>query len=94
MPEAFLFFVNAEKYTGEFATSLTDLLWKLDRVPMESVEFHFQRGDFEKWVGRTLGDIELAERLRQIGRQTRGGELRAAIKEAIQKRLDDLSQSI
>jgi len=93
VPDAFLFFVNAEKYTGEFATSLTDLLGKLDKVPLESVEFHFQRGDFEGWVGTTLGDVELADKLRQIDRLTHGEELRITIKEAIRKRLEDLSQS-
>lgn len=93
-PDAFLFFVDAEKYTGEFATSMTGLLTILDRVPLESVEFHFQRGDFERWVGRTLGDVELADRLRQIDRRTRGEELRVSIKEAVRKRLGDLSQSM
>lgn len=94
VPDAFLFFVNAERYTGEFATSLTDLLEKLGKVPVESVEFHFQRGDFEKWVGMTLGDVELADRLRQIDRSVRGEELRIAIKERIQKRLEDLDRAV
>ena len=94
VPDAFLFFVNAEKYTGEFATSLTDLLVKLDRVPLESVEFHFQRGDFQDWVGRTLSDVELADRLRQIDQRIRGEELRTALREALRKRLDDLRGSI
>jgi hypothetical protein len=94
VPDAFLFFVDAERYTGEFATSLTDLLKKLDRVPLESVEFHFQRGDFEKWVGRTLGDEELADKLRQIDRRVRGQELKAAIKETIRKRLGELGQAV
>jgi hypothetical protein len=94
VPDAFLFFINAEKYTGEFATSLTGLLSKLDRVPLESVEFHFQRSDFEKWVGRTLGDEGLANRLRQIDRLTRGVELRGALKEKIRKRLEEFGQAV
>lgn len=94
VPDAFLFFVDAERYTGEFATSLAGLLEKLGKVPVESVEFHFGRGDFEKWVGRTLGDVELADRLRQIDRSIRGEELRAAIEERIRKRLEDLGQAV
>ena len=94
VPDAFLFFANAEVYTGEFATSLTDLLRKLDRVPLESVEFHFQRGDFEKWVGKTLGDENLASKLRQIDRLVRGEELRGAIREAIRKRLEEFGQAV
>jgi hypothetical protein len=54
IPDAFLFFTDAEHYTGDFAISLTELAEKLDRVPFKSIEFHFQRGDFEKWVGRTV----------------------------------------
>jgi hypothetical protein len=94
VPDAFLFFINAEKYTGEFATSLTGLLSKLDRVPLESVEFHFQRSDFEKWVGRTLGDQELADKLRGIGRGIRGEELRGSLREKIRKRLEDFGQAV
>jgi hypothetical protein len=94
VPDAFLFFINAERYTGEFATSLTDLLVKLDKVPLESVEFHFQRSDFEKWVGRTLGDEDLSDRLHQIDRLARREELRTAIKEAIRKRLEKFGQAV
>ncbi len=94
VPDALLFFANAETYTGEFATSLTGLLGKLDKVPLESVEFHFQRGDFEKWVGRTLGDENLANKLREIDRFTRGEELKIALKEAIRKHLEQLGQAV
>ena len=94
VPDAFLFFANAEVYTGEFATSLTDLLRKLDRVPLEAVEFHFQRSDFEKWVGRTLDDQELADELRRVDRLVRGEELRSAMKKAIRKRLEDIGQTV
>ena len=94
VPDAFLFFIDAERYTGEFATSLTDLLRKTDRVPLESVEFHFQRSDYVKWVGRTLGDEGLANRLHQIDKLARGEELRAAIKEAIRKRLEEFGQAV
>jgi hypothetical protein len=94
VPDAFLFFADAEMYTGEFATSLTDLFRKLDRVPVQSVEFHFQRSDFEKWVGRTLGDQELADNLHQVDRLARGEELRSAMKKAIQKRLEEFGQIV
>ena len=94
VPDAFLFFANAEKYTGEFATSLAVLLTKLDKVSLESVEFHFQRGDFEKWVGRTLGDEDLADTLGQIDRHIRGEELRIALQKAIRKRLEEFGQAV
>ncbi len=94
VPDAFLFFANAELYTGELATSLPELLTKLDKVPLQSVEFHFQRSDFEKWVGRTLGDRELADKLHRIDRFARGEELRMAVKKAIQERLEEFGQAV
>jgi hypothetical protein len=94
VPDAFLFFIDVERYTGEFATSLPDLLRKLDRVPLQSVEFHFQRSDFEKWVGRTIGDQELAGKLHQVDRLVRGEELRVAVRNAIQKRLEEFGQAV
>ena len=94
VPDAFLFFINAERYTGEFATSLTDLLGKLNKVPLESIEFHFRRGDFEKWVGRTMDDEELSDKLRRVDRLLSREELRTAIKETIRKRLEEPSQAV
>lgn len=94
VPDAFLFFANAEVYTGEFATSLTDLLKKLDKVPLQSVEFHFQRSDFEKWVGRTIGDNELAGKLHQVDRFARGEVLRDAVKKAIHEHLSEFAQAV
>ena len=94
VPDAFLFFSDSQTYTGQFATSLADLCDKLDKIPLESIEFHFRRGDFEKWVGRTLGDEDLAGRLRQIDRVMRGEELRIAIKETVLKRLEELGRTV
>jgi hypothetical protein len=90
IPDAFLFFSDAEHYTGEFATSLAKLAEKLDIVPLKSIEFHFQRGDYEKWVGRTLGDNDLAGRLSSIDRSMQGEELRTIMRRIIQRRLEEL----
>jgi hypothetical protein len=94
VPDAFLFFVSAERYTGEFATSLAGLFEKLGRVPLESVEFHFHRTDFAKWVGAILGDGVLAAELGQIDKVIQGEDLRTALREKIRKRLEELSQPV
>jgi hypothetical protein len=94
VPDAFLFFTDSQTYTGQFATSLADLCDKVDKIPLKSVEFHFQRSDFVKWVGRTLGDEDLADQLRQIDRVVHGEELRVSLKEAIRKRLEELTQTV
>lgn len=94
VPDAFLFFTDSQTYTGQFATSLADLCDKLEKIPLKSVEFHFRRGDFERWVGRTLGDEDLAGKLRQIDRVMRGEELRIAVREAVRKRLEELGRTV
>lgn len=94
VPDAFLFFTDSQTYTGHFATSLADLCANLDKIPLKSVEFHFQRSDFVKWVGRTLGDEDLADKLRQINRGMQGEELRTAMKETVRKRLEELGRTV
>ena len=91
IPDAFLFFSGVEHYTGEFARSLTEFYDKLAKVPVEAVEFHFKRGDFEKWVGKTLGDSNLADSISRIDRALLGEELRTAMRDVVRKRLDELN---
>lgn len=58
--EAFNFYVGMGRFTGLSASSLKDFHQKLKEAPLESIEFHSQRGDFEKWL-RSSGCSELAE---------------------------------
>lgn len=52
--EAFHFFTDVGQYQGEFAASLADFAEKLKTVPLSSIEFHFKRGDFERWIREML----------------------------------------
>jgi len=88
--EAFLFFTGFGQFTGEFAPSLADLLKKLKKIPLKSIEFHFKRGDFERWIRETLGDEYLASKISKIDMSTQGEELRAAIERMVKRRLDQL----
>lgn len=90
MHNAFLFFTDVGKYTGEFASSLTDFLEKLNKIPLKSLEFHFGRRDFEKWVKGTLGDEYLAKRIGKIDRLIQGEEIRKALQKTVQNRLSQL----
>jgi len=38
------------------------------------LEFHFHRGDFEKWVTETIADKELAEQIKKLQDQNLTGE--------------------
>ena len=56
----------------------------------EPIEFHLSRGDFENWIS-SLGDIELARRLRLIREKNLTGEaLKEKLHIAIRTRCDQL----
>ncbi|MGQ9461222.1 MAG: DUF5752 family protein [Candidatus Bathyarchaeaceae archaeon] len=90
IPEAFLFFTDIGQYTGEFAPSLSDFCEKLKTTPLKSIEFHFKRRDFERWVRETLGDEYLANRISKIDRSAQGEELRKTIQGIVKNRLNQL----
>jgi hypothetical protein len=70
----FHFYTAIGKYTGITATNLSEFATKLQTIPIESVKFHFQRKDFQKWIQYTLKDVALAERIRRIkGEQSAEG---------------------
>jgi hypothetical protein len=39
---------------SEYASSLVEFLEKLKVIPLESVEFHFEWGYFERWIKDAL----------------------------------------
>jgi hypothetical protein len=71
---AFYFFTSIGNYTGESATSIEEFLKKIEHIDIKSIEFHFYRSDFEKWVAETIGDKELAEQIKKLQDQNLTGE--------------------
>ena len=70
----FHFYTATGNYTGITATNLSEFAAKLQIVPAESIAFHFQRKDFQKWIQYAIGDAALAERISRIkGEQTAEG---------------------
>jgi hypothetical protein len=63
---AFYFFTSIGNYTGKSAASLEEFLEKIKEVSAKSLEFHFYRGDFEKWFIKVLQDEELAEEFKKL----------------------------
>lgn len=61
--KAFYFFTSIGNYTGESAASLRTFVDKIREMNLKSLEFHFYRGDFEKWIAEVLEDKELAEHI-------------------------------
>ena len=87
---SFLFFTDMDQYTGQFASSLIDFSEKLNNVPKKSLEFHFRRGDFSKWIGETLEDKVLEDRINNLHSSLQGEKLRKSIQKIVKKRLDEL----
>ncbi|MDI6905714.1 MAG: DUF5752 family protein [Candidatus Bathyarchaeia archaeon] len=64
--KAFYFFTSIGNYTGESASSLKEFMDKINEVDVKSLEFHFYRGDFEKWIAEILEDEGLAEEIKKL----------------------------
>jgi len=63
---AFYFFTSIGNYIGENAASLEEFVKKIKEVNAKSLEFHFYRGDFQKWIAEVLEDGELAEEIKRL----------------------------
>ena len=85
------FHFSTEKgYIGITAASLSEFAAKLETVDVESILFHYPRGDFQKWIDDTLGDKELANRMCFIKKDISGEKLRAQLLKITQKRICEL----
>lgn len=87
---AFYFFRGIGQYSGKFATSLLDFNHKVKTINIDSVDFHFKRGDFEKWIRATIGDTYLADKIAKINESVKGEELLTQMCEMIEERLTEL----
>jgi len=87
--EAFYFYENVGKPTGESAKSLSDFLEKVKSVKLESLLFHLQRKDFQNWVKETLGDSTLAGKMEKITPSNSEG-LRTKIRSMVENRIEEL----
>lgn len=91
--EGFHFYLGIGQPTGETAVSLADFLEKLENVNVQSVNFHYPRKDFEKWVLEVIGDTELASKLSMISRMhtgIKGEALRNQILRIVKVRLSEI----
>jgi len=88
---AFYFFTSVGNYTGQSAISLEEFATKIREVPTESLEFHFYRGDFEKWTAEVLEDSELTKRIKAVKLlEPVGNTLRDQLDFTVSKRLEEL----
>jgi hypothetical protein len=90
--EAFYFYEGIGKPTAENARNLNEFLVKVRTIKTESLEFHFQRKDFQNWIEEILGDAKLARELGRIP-PSNMNLTRMAIVETIENRIRQLENS-
>lgn len=91
--ESFHFYRAVGEPTGETAASLANFAKKLGYVNVQSVNFHFYRKDFEKWIRDVIGDIELALRIGRIRVGLQGEALRNEMIRMVKVRIDELKST-
>jgi hypothetical protein len=57
----------------------------LQYVCSEAIVFHFERGDFQKWIRDIIGDAELAQRIDEIKMRSRQLSEECCRKELVQR---------
>jgi len=92
--KAFYFFTAIGQYCGESAASLADFYQKMKRIDAKSVDFHFKRRDFQKWIRTTMGDAYLANEIDKIGKSFQGEELRVRLCQMVEKRFAELKRPL
>ena len=67
---AFYFFTDVGQYSGKSVISLRDFCQRMKIIDVKSVDFHFKRRDFQKWIRETLGDKDLTNEINKIRKET------------------------
>jgi hypothetical protein len=90
----FHFYVDIGKYAGLSAASYEDFLRTIKQVNVESLNFHLERGDFEKWATDVLRDKKLTEEIAKIrNKKLRGLTLRNRLNRTVSNRLKELTNT-
>lgn len=92
--KAFHFYIGLEQPTNTYANSLKDFTEIIQKLEAQSIEFHVQRGDFEKWF-ECIGDEELAKKMAKLkAKSLQGEELRQKLHYIVENRYKKLSAMI
>ena len=62
----FYFYEAFNKPVFEAAFNLEDLKKKIKKVPVSSLEFHQNRGDFARWIREVFKETQLADRIAKM----------------------------
>ena len=90
----FHFFTEVGRYTGETAISLATFARDVEVAPIESIDFHFGRADFQKWIAETIGDTELAAAIEKVEKNLAGEPLRLRLLAIINAHVKELENQV
>jgi alpha-amylase len=93
--EPFLFYtgVGEKQYTGVMAWSLQGLGYAFRNIGTKCLEFHDNRGDYEKWAQKSLRDRTLTQQLKEVRQsKLKGEKLRQSLVKVVDKRFKELNQ--
>jgi len=87
----FTFFYEFARPTQMTVYGIEEFSAALSAVDVKSIEFHTERGDFERWSRHVMGDTTLADKLREIANQrSRGEALLKKTAGAVDQRIKEL----
>ena len=89
--QSFFFYTDIGEYTGIYTDNLTDFHKKIGTVPLTSIDFHFIRGDFEKWARDTLGDEQLVVKINSMKTSMTPKKIKTSLKRTVKLRLKQLN---
>ncbi|MFB0568281.1 MAG: hypothetical protein ACETV0_01485, partial [Nitrososphaeria archaeon] len=59
------------------------------------IEFHMERGDFERWFRQVVVDVELADNIRKVSkRKLKGDQLRKELLLILRRRIKQLQKAV
>lgn len=93
LPESkrFHFHDESGRYLKHAAANLYEFRETLHDLPISSLGYHLQRGDFERWLRDVLHDDELAHRVQKIAnRNLQGDVMRQTLLETVIERYEEL----
>jgi NDP-sugar pyrophosphorylase family protein len=80
LDKAFYCFTDVGQYTGLLATSVEGFIDALEKSPIQSIEFHVKRRDYERWARDVLALNDLADGFEELRRKgVTGEELRRGL---------------
>lgn len=86
LEKGFHFYDGTDMPTELLATSLPELLECVEKASTQSLEFHLERGDFQKWL-TLLGEKRVIRQLNSLAKKgLKGEKLRARMTEILKSR--------